>query len=105
MQVTMLGIVRSNVLQLLFKSLVLVWSERMDSLDADTLHKQGSSADSVLLVYALVGMRHLAQFIEGILHTVIACAILGIGNGKAGYLSQFVVVLLLIEILIHILID
>ena len=47
MQVTMLGIVRSNVLQLLFKSLVLVWSERMDSLDADTLHKQGSSADSV----------------------------------------------------------
>ena len=37
MQVTMLGIVRSNVLQLLFKSLVLVWSERMDSLDADTL--------------------------------------------------------------------
>ena len=56
MQVTMLGIVRSNVLQLLFKSLVLVWSERMDSLDADTLHKQGSSADSVLLVYTLVGM-------------------------------------------------
>ena len=91
MQVTMLGIVRSNVLQLLFKSLVLVWSERMDSLDADTLHKQGSSADSVFLVNA----------IEGILHTVIACAILGIGNGKAGYLSQFVVVLLLIEILIH----
>lgn len=54
MQVTMLGIVRSNVLQLLFKSLVLVWSERMDSLDADTLHKQGSSADSVLLVYTLL---------------------------------------------------
>lgn len=105
MQVTMLGIVRSNVLQLLFKSLVLVWSERMDSLDADTLHKQGSSADSVLLVNALVGMRQLAQFIESILHTVIACAILGIGNGKTGYLSQFVVVLLLIEILIHILID
>ena len=51
----MLGIVRSNVLQLLFKSLVLVWSERMDSLDADTLHKQGSSADSVFLVNALVG--------------------------------------------------
>lgn len=56
MQVMMLGIVRSNVLQLLFKSLVLVWSERMDSLDADTLHKQGSSADSVFLVNALVGM-------------------------------------------------
>ena len=105
MQVTMLGIVRSNVLQLLFKSLVLVWSERMDSLDADTLNKQGSSADSVLLINALVGMRQLAQFIEGILHNVIACAILGIGNGKVGYLSQFVVVLLLIEILIHILID
>lgn len=105
MQVTMLGIVRSNVLQLLFKSLVLVWSERMDSLDADTLHKQGSSADGRFMVDTLVGMRQLAQFIEGILHTVIACAILGIGNGKAGYLSQFVVVLLLIEILIHILID
>lgn len=56
MQVSMLGIVRSNVIQLLFKSLVLVRSERMDSLDADTLHKQGSSADSVLLVNALVGM-------------------------------------------------
>ena len=41
MQVTMLRIVRSNVLQLLIKSLVLVWSERMDSLDADTLHKPG----------------------------------------------------------------
>ena len=36
---------------------------------------------------------------------MIACAILGIGNGKAGYLSQFVIVLLLVEILIHILID
>ena len=56
MQVTMLGIVRSNVLQLLFKSLVLVWSERMDSLDADTLHKQGSSADGRFKVDALVGM-------------------------------------------------
>ena len=54
MQVTMLGIVRSNVLQLLFKSLVLVWSERMDSLDADTLHKQGSSADSGMLGMSLI---------------------------------------------------
>ena len=51
MQVTMLGIVRSNVLQLLFKSLVLVWSERMDSLDADTLHKQGSVSYTHLDVY------------------------------------------------------
>ena len=105
MQVSMHGIVRSNVLQLLFKSLVLVRSERMDSLDAATLPKQGSSADSVLLAYPIVSMRQLAQFIESILHTVIACAILGIGNGKTGYLSQFVVVLLLVEILIHILID
>ena len=56
MQVTMLVIVRSNVLQLLFKSLVLVWSERMDSLDADTLHKQGSSAVGVFWVNAVVGM-------------------------------------------------
>ena len=56
MLVTMLGIVRSNVLQLLFKSVCLVWSDRMDSIYSDTLHKQGSSADSVFLVNALVGM-------------------------------------------------
>ena len=53
MQVTMLGRVRSNVLQLLFKALVLVWSERMDSLDADTLHKQPAVSTLSRFGYAI----------------------------------------------------
>ena len=51
MQVTMLGIVRSNVLQLLFKSLVLVRSERMCKDMKIKPYMRNKSETKIILLY------------------------------------------------------
>src|SRR5574344_610730 len=64
-----------------------------------------TSADGGFIVDALVGTRLLTQFIERLTHLVIASVCLDVGNGKTGYLSHLVIVLLLGHFSVHTLLD